>query len=502
MKNKLSQIKMGAVISYIALALNTATGLIYTPWMVDKIGQENYGLYSLATSLIAIFMLDFGLGSAVSRFISKYRAEGNQQAANDIIGLIYKLYISIDAVIFVVLVGVFFFLGSIYKSLTADEIETFKTLYIMVAAFNIISFPFSPLNGILNAYEKFIQLKLCDLFNRIFTLCFVVAALFFTKSVVVVVLANIVSNLLTILIKWIIVKSQVPIRVNFKAQGRTMYKNLFGFTIWTTINSIMQRFTHSFAPSILGMNASSVEIAIYTPAVTLEGYYYTLSTAVNGLFLPRVSKYIADKEENKILELLIKVGRYQVILLGLVFIGFFCVGKEFMVLWMGPEFEKTYICALIILFPTLIGGTQQIANTTVIAKNLVKYQAYCMMVTGVVGLVVSFIVSMYIGSIGVCIGTAVTTLLNTLYMNVIYYKKADINMPEFYKKCYLRALPSFLVTAILGILINKAILINGWIGLLVKAVAISVMFVVLIWSTYFTKNEQKSIVDKIRKKFK
>ena len=51
MKIKISQIKMGALISYLSLALNTVTGLIYTPWMVSKIGQANYGLYSLATSL-------------------------------------------------------------------------------------------------------------------------------------------------------------------------------------------------------------------------------------------------------------------------------------------------------------------------------------------------------------------------------------------------------------------------------------------------------------------
>ncbi len=494
---KLSQIKMGAAISYLALALNTVTGLVYTPWMVDKIGQADYGLYSLTTSLIAIFMLDFGLGSAVSRFVSKYRAEGNQQAANNIIGLIYKLYIGIDVVIFAVLVVVFAFLGSIYKGLTPDELEKFKTLYILVAGFNIISFPFAPLNGILNAYEKFIQLKLCDLFNRIFTLCFVVAALSFTKNVVVVVLANIISNLLTIVFKWIIVKFQVPLKVNFKASGKAIYKSLFGFTVWTTVNSIMQRFTHSFAPSILGMTASSIEIAIYSPAVTLEGYYYTLSTAVNGLFLPRVSKYIADKEENKILSLMIKVGRYQIILLGLVFVGFICIGREFMILWMGPEFEKTYLCALIILFPTLIGGTQQIANTTVIAKNLIKYQSYCMLVTGILGLGISFVLSKYIGSVGVCIGTAVSVLLNTVYMNIIYYKKAGIDMPEFYKKCYLSAIPSYVLTIVLGLMVSKYITLEGWLGLLVKAAIITIMFLVFVWFSYFAKNERNSIVNKI-----
>ena len=275
-KGKLNQIKIGAIISYIAMAISIVMGLVYTPWMVSSIGKENYGLYTLATSLINIFMLDFGLGSAVSRFVSKYRAENNQEGINNILGIIFKLYIAIDAVVVVIFAVLFFFLGSIYTKLTPAEIEQFKVLYVMVAGFHLVSFPFAPLNGILNAHEKFIQLKICDLVSKLSTVLFVVLALSFSANVVSVVFANIASGLLVILIKLIIVKSQVPIKINFKAGGKDLYKTLFAFTLWTTVISIMQRFTHSFAPSVLGMTSSSVEIALYAPAVTLEAYFYTL----------------------------------------------------------------------------------------------------------------------------------------------------------------------------------------------------------------------------------
>lgn len=497
---KVSQIKTGAVISYFSLAFNMVLGLVYTPWMVQKIGQSNYGIYTLATSLITIFMLDFGLGSAVSRFISKYRAEGNQQAANDIIGIIYKLYILIDMVILTVLVVIFFFVGNIYKSLTPDELEKFKTIYLIVVGFNAFSFPLSPLNGILNAYEKFIQLKLCDLLNRVLTVVFVVFTLFFYANVVVVVLANVISHMITIIIKFIIVKTKVPIRVNWRASGKEKYKSLFSFTVWTTINSIMSRFTHSFSPSILGMNASSFEIAIYSPAVTLEAYFYSIATAVNGLFLPRVSKYIAEKKEHEILNLMIKVGKYQVTVLGLLFVGFLCLGRDFMILWMGLEYEKTYYCAAILMLPSLISCTQQIANTTVIAKNLIKYLSYCVMVTGVLGLAISFFLSMHIGAIGVCIGTAVTALLSTVFMNVIYHKKVGINIFEFYKKCYFKAIPVYVITIILGFLVLPKITLSGWIGLFIKALLIATFYLALMAFAYFTDIERKAVIARLIKK--
>ena len=89
------QIKLGALMSYIAIAINIISGLVYTPWMISSIGRENFGLYTLALSVITLFVFDFGLSNAVTRFISKYLAEGRQDKANNCIGLVYRLYISL-----------------------------------------------------------------------------------------------------------------------------------------------------------------------------------------------------------------------------------------------------------------------------------------------------------------------------------------------------------------------------------------------------------------------
>lgn len=498
-KIKLDQIKKGALISYFTMAFNIVAGLIYIPWMVSKIGQSDYGLYTLANSLVAIFMLDFGLGSAVSRYISKYRAEGKTEEISNIMGVIYKLYIYIDIVIFAVLAVLYFFIGDIYAELTSSELDKFRDLYIIVVAYQIIAFPCAPLDGILNSYEKFTQLKLCNLLYRVLSVVVVVAVLILSADVRVVILANVLSHLATILVKFILTKKYVPLKVNFRASGRTLYKTLFSFTVWTAVISIMQRFTHSFAPSVLGITSGALAIAIYAPAVTLEGYFYTLGMSVNGLFLPRVSRHIANKDDDSILKLMIKVGRYQSVLLGLAFIGFVCVGKEFMTLWMGPEYIESYYLAIIILFPTLISATQQIAKTTVIAKKLIKYQALCMTVTGVLGLTASYLLSLKIGAAGVCIGTAATSICNISFMNIIYKRKAGINMFQFYKKCYFRLIPCYAVTLLLSFALIKFISTSGWLGFIIKAAIVILVFAVVMFFGYSTNQEKKKIVEFLKK---
>ena len=82
------QIKIGAIISYIVIFIYIISGLVYTPWMMNKIGKSDYGLYTLAMSLINTFLIDFGLSLAIQRYVSKFLAEGNQQAADNVAGLI------------------------------------------------------------------------------------------------------------------------------------------------------------------------------------------------------------------------------------------------------------------------------------------------------------------------------------------------------------------------------------------------------------------------------
>lgn len=202
------QIKAGALISYFVIAFNMIAGLIYTPWMISKIGQGNYGLYTLATSLITMFVMDFGMSAAVTRFVSKYVAEDNPQSVNDFIGLVYKLYLLIDAIIFIALIIVYFFIDTIYSKLSSNELETFKILYIIVAVFSVISFPFTYLNGILTAYEKFVQLKVCDLFQKAIIIVTMIIALMMGYGIYALVSVNAIAGFLTIFLKLIIIKKK------------------------------------------------------------------------------------------------------------------------------------------------------------------------------------------------------------------------------------------------------------------------------------------------------
>ncbi len=501
-KQSAKQIKAGAIISYISVIANMLLGFVYTPWMLKMIGDSDYGLYSTATALIAMFMLDFGLSAGVSRFVSKYNAEHDQESVNNFLGLVYKLYLVITVLIFVVLTVIFFFIERIYTGFTADEIYKFRIVYIIASLSTLANFPFITLNGILTAYEKFAALKICNLATRLMTVLFTVAALLCGQGVYMLVAANALSTIIIIFVKIYIIKRRTPIRVNFRYRSRKMLKEIFGFSIWSTVGSVAQRFIFNFMPTILGMVTNTVAITRFSLASALEGYTWTFSEALNGLFLPKVSRITAS-EDKDVLPLMIKVGRINLMIISLLIIGFVVLGREFIELWLGGNYGDVYIATLFLIIPGIISQPQQIANTTVIALNKVKIQAIIMCGSSLINVILAYFLSKKWGAVGASASVCAAFFFRMICMNVVYYKELHIDLKKFFTECHIKMLPSLIIILAIGLCEAHFIPLRGLIGFLTKGACFTVTYATIMWiwgANSYEKDLIRSVCSGIKNK--
>lgn len=505
--NNSKQIKLGAAISYFAIAFNIIAGLIYTPWMISKIGNSNYGLYTLATSLITMLMVDFGMSAAVSRFVSKYRAEGDQLAIDRFLGVVYKLYGIIAALAFVVLAVLYFFINSIYTNLSAAEMETFRGLYVIVGLYSVVSFPFITLNGILNAYERFIELKLADLFHKVFIIAAMVVCLLMGQGVYALVLVNAVAGLLTIAVKLYFIKKKTKIKVRFGYSDRSMLKEIFTFSAWITVSSLALRLIINITPSIIvAVSATgALGAAIFGVATTVEGYVYTFATAINGMFMPRIAKIVhEEKKQEQLMPLMQKVGRLQCILLGVLIVGFAAFGKSFIAdIWNKPDLVESYICALLLIIPSFFYLPMQIAKTTLIVENKVKLEATVFLIVGVLNVALSAVLSHYYGAIGAAASIFVAYMIRNVLMIVIYHRVLQLNMLHFFKEVYLKLMPQLLVALGIGLLCSRFNPIsNVYLRFATNGCVLVGTYLIIMWFCGFNAYEKgmfKALLRKFRK---
>ena len=85
---KINQIKIGAILSYVIIIVNMLIGVLYTPILTAKLGQTEYGLYSLVTSIISyLTILDFGFGNAIIIYTTRYRNNNEKDKEQKLHGM-------------------------------------------------------------------------------------------------------------------------------------------------------------------------------------------------------------------------------------------------------------------------------------------------------------------------------------------------------------------------------------------------------------------------------
>ena len=66
--------KKGVILSYVGLIIDILSGMIYVPFLLRSLGQAEYGIYNLTTTISSyLLLLDLGIGNALVRYMAKYR---------------------------------------------------------------------------------------------------------------------------------------------------------------------------------------------------------------------------------------------------------------------------------------------------------------------------------------------------------------------------------------------------------------------------------------------
>lgn len=494
-----SEIQKGAIISYISIFLNIAITFIYTPWMISKIGVPNYGLYCLVGAFLSYFIMDFGLSGTITRFIAKYRAEKNEIKIQNMLGLTTKVYLTIDAIIFIVLLAIYPFISHIFTGLTNNELNILKILYVIAGIFSLMTFALKPMDGAMMAYEYFVANRLLDMIQKVGTVALIVLALFLGGSVYELVLITGACGFCSALAKAYVFKRKSMIKINLSYYNKSEMKQLLSFSGWMFLTGLALRFRLTLIPSILGIFADSTEISVFSLGMTIEAMVFTISSALNGLFLPKVSRLVHVEDQKNLLGLMIRVGRIQLYIISLIIMGFAILGNSFLSLWVGEKFSNTYYVVILLILTNIISLTQSVALDIVYAENKIKYTSRMMLATSFMSLIGSCIFAPYYGAIGCAMSFFIFMAIYQILINIFYYKELKIDIACFFKECHLKILPLLMVISLFFYLAKGFVYLDSWINFVTYATLYTIVSLNIIFFILMNADE-KQLVNGIIKK--
>ena len=501
MKN---QLKLGAILSYVNILAGLAVGLGYTPVMIRLLGQSEFGLYSLIGSLVAyLSVLDMGLGNTIVRYVSKNRAVGDKKSESELNGLFLTVYSVIGLITLIVGSILYFNIENMFGStLSLDQIERAKIMMILLI-FNIaISFPLSVFASLMQAYERFVFLRVFNIISVLLKPVIALPFLFMGYGAVTLVVTATIVNIACLLTNVYYCFKYLNIHFSKGHFEKAFLYEISGYAFFIFLNAIMDKIYWGTGQFILGMVSGTIQVAIYAIAMQFMNMYMQFSNAISGVLLPKVTMMVANGATKiELTNLMIKIGRLQYIIIGYILVMFFLIGKEFIYLWAGENYLSAYPMILILMIGLLIALVQNAGIAILQAMNLNCYRMTAYTIVAVINIFTSVILAKMYGGLGCAISTAVALLISTgLIMNRYYHKRIGIDIPLFWKNI-IHMMPS----AFILIVLVEAFQINvsleySWLYFAIKVVIYTLIYMLLMYfigMNGYEKNLCRSAICKV-----
>lgn len=295
MKN--NQLKAGAMLSLLTFGAANVLGLLYTPYMLRMMGQEEYGLYSLVASVVSyLTMLDFGFGNAIVRYTNLYNASGRYDELPCLYGLFTRLYGLIGIVALFLGVMLFLNIENLFgRTMTTEDL--FKMRVMMgLLIFNVVfTFSLSVWKNIPVAFERFVFSKSINLFRMLLNPLVMVVLLYYGYKAIALVVVTTIFNILTLLSDVWYSKRKLHVTIRFGKIDKVLVREITFYSFWIFLGVIVERIYWSGGQFILGMTSGSAMVAVYAISVQLAYVYMGLGSFLWGIMLPKVTTLVAEK---------------------------------------------------------------------------------------------------------------------------------------------------------------------------------------------------------------
>lgn len=485
----MNQLKAGAILSYISIFMTFAVGLIYTPILIRMLGQSDYGLYSIVISLASyLTLLDMGLGNAIIRYVARNKQVGNEKLESDLIGQFLKFFLVIS--VMTMIIGSILYLQApkiFQKSLSYSQTETAQVMILILTINYALSFPLNVYSAVVQAYERFIFLKVINIIRILVVPILSFVVLLAGAKLIALTIVTTVVNLLILSLTAFYSKWKLGVKTTFSPISKELKKDIYVYSLFIFISAIADKFYWQTDQILLGILENAKIVAVYAVAIQLILIFASLSTAISNLFLPRLSKIVSEGDNIPLLNRIFNdVSKYQFVIISLTFSGFIIFGREFIQMWAGNDFTSAYYIVIIIMIPFFGDLIQNLALMIMQAKGLYYFRAISLLICATANVFVSIPMIKLYGAYGTAIVTSVfIALSNVIVLNFYFHIKLKLDMIAYWKNIMKYSVSIGCLVVLCYVIKFYVPNTSNSILLIVEIALYTVCFFLIVWKSMF-----------------
>lgn len=500
---KMNQRKIGIILSYLYIILNSVIGIFFTPFLLSKLGNAEYGLYQLVQSISSYLVIaNCGTGTAMTKFVSQFRAQKDKKSEDN-----YVFHNMVVATLFMILIGTIGFsmllsLSSIFPNFTNDELSKAKVLFIILVLNIMLSTYTNAFAGYAIAHEKYVFTNGWGTARIVLRVLAIVVLLNLGCDSIAIVSVDFAINVLYILTLIYLCVIKLGMKVKFYYWDSQLLRSTFVFSFAILIQAIVNQVNQNVDKMLLGMLCTTYEVTLYSLAMNFFVVFSQLSTALRSVFLPKITSMIySDCSNDDLVELSARVGRIQFMIVGAALAGFMLFGKNFMTCWVGSQIgddvNTAWLIALIIMIPSTVTASNGVCSSILDAKEKRIIGSSVLLIVAIVNMILTFFLIKRMGIIGAPIATAIATVIGSIFLlNLYFISRLRINIIRMYALILKGTLPCLLLTSLICFCITRN-WSYGWKSFIFEVFVFLIIYGLLMMKFGLKEEEKKEILGKV-----
>lgn len=395
-------------------------GFFIMPFMVHILGDRLYGMWSLVAVFVGYYgLLDLGLSSAISRYMSAALGAVDHQECNRVFNTALRLFVALGGIV-VVISGIVAALAPVFFK-NAEDASTFWKAVLILGVSLAIGFPLRVFVGALNANLRYDITEVLDLGGLLFRTALIVVALLLGFKVVGLAWITLFASLPPLFLYVYFSFKELPfLRINSAYWGMKTAKALFSYSSYSFITQISNVLRFQLDAVVVTAFVGLASVTHYRIAGAMAQYYLGFMLAVMGAFSTVFSRQEGAGDFEAIRKTFLFASKISVCVSSFIAFGLIAWGKPFVARWMGSHYSDAYPCIVALTAGYLFALWQQPSIGLMFGLSKHRFLALLSMGEGIANLVLSILLARSYGIFGVALGTAIPLVFTKLFLQPVY----------------------------------------------------------------------------------
>jgi O-antigen/teichoic acid export membrane protein len=486
------------------MMLTIAVSLYISRVVLNLLGANDYGLYSVVGGVVAMFsFLNATMANATQRFLNFEMGSKDKKKLRTIFStsLLIHAFIAFIILVLAETVGLWFL--NYKMNIEPNRIVAANWVYqcsILAFMVNIISVPY---NAAIIAHEKmsaFAYISILEVTLKLIAVLLLQVVLF-DKLIFYAVLLLIISVVIRIVYGEYSKRhfEECKFKLIF---DKPLFKEMLSFSGWNSV-SILSVMLKNHGVNIL------LNLIFGTVVNAARGLAMQINTVVNGFVTnfmqamnPQIVKNYAKGDLDEMKKLIFYGSRFSFFLILFFALPILIEAETILKIWLNNVPEYTTIFTRLVLVLSMLESFNNTLWTAQAATGRVKVYHLTMSAIGLFNLPVSMILlySGYPPYIPLIVSIILTSIM--FFVRLLFLRKAiNLNVLDFVCKVFLRSLLVALIAVVLPVSLH-IYLKEGLINSLIVCTTCCVCVALAVFFIGLSFNEREKLKQMVRKKLK